>query len=312
MGIKLAQTAGFCMGVRRAVDIVLDIAENKGNEKVYTYGPLIHNPQTIELLRKRGVVPIDTIDDIKDGTIIIRAHGISLEERHKLKEKGIKIIDATCPKVARVQSIIKKHASLGYTVLIAGDRDHPEVVGLLGYSSGRGVVINNQDDIDMLPECDKVCVVAQTTQHSMEYEELIRRIKTRFPSILVFNTICDSTERRQEEIRNLASEMDAMIVVGGKNSANTKRLAQISRENKTPTFHIETADDLKEISINGYSNIGVSAGASTPNWIIDGVIDYLIQYRDDRGGKTIKQLYKFWMFSVKTDIYSSLGAGCLS
>ena len=312
MGVKLAQTAGFCMGVRRAVDIVLDIAENKGNEKVYTYGPLIHNPQTIELLRKRGVVPVDTIDDIKDGAIIIRAHGISLEERHKLKEKGIRIIDATCPKVARVQSIIKKHASLGYTILIAGDKDHPEVIGLLGYSSGKGIVISSNDEIDTLPECDKVCVVAQTTQCAVEYEALIRRIKARFPSVLVFNTICDSTERRQEEIKQLASEMDAMIVVGGKNSANTKRLAQISSESKTPTFHVETADDLKDISINGYNDIGVSAGASTPNWIIDGVIDYLTQYRDDRGGKNVKQLYKLWMFTVKTDIYSSLGAGCLS
>jgi 4-hydroxy-3-methylbut-2-enyl diphosphate reductase len=312
MGIKLAETAGFCMGVRRAVDIVLDIARVKGDEKIYTYGPLIHNPQTVELLKQRGIIPIDNIDDVDGGTIIIRAHGISLEARQKIEEKGMKIVDATCPRVIRVQSIIKKYTTRGYTVLIVGDREHPEVIGLLGYSSGKGIVISNKDEIDTLPELDKVCIVAQTTQNSGEYEELTRKIKKRFPSATAFNTICDSTEKRQAEIDTLASDMDAMIVVGGKNSANTKRLAMISEEHGTPTFHIETAEELKKTGINGYNNIGVSAGASTPNWIIDRVIDYITQYREQGNQKELARFYKLWVFAVRTDIYSAVGAGFLS
>jgi 4-hydroxy-3-methylbut-2-enyl diphosphate reductase len=138
MGVKLARNAGFCMGVKRAMDIVLDIARHMGDEEVYTYGPLIHNPQTMGLLKKRGITPLDRIDDIEKGTVIIRAHGISPQERGNIKAKGIKIIDATCPKVANVQSIIKKHATQDYAILIVGDREHPEVKGLLGYAQGKG------------------------------------------------------------------------------------------------------------------------------------------------------------------------------
>lgn len=312
MGIKLAKTAGFCMGVRRAVDIALDIARDKGTENIYTYGPLIHNLQTIELLGKRGVIPIDSIDGIETGTIVIRAHGISLQERQRIKEKGLKIIDATCPKVAKVQSIIKKHAEKGYTVIIVGDKDHPEVTGLLGYSSGRGIVVTHIEDIADLPSVGKVCVVAQTTQNSDKYNVIAEKIGERFPNTITFNTICDSTDKRQEEIRILASRMDAIIVVGGKNSANTKRLAEISEETGTPTFYVETADDLEKKHINGYENIGISAGASTPNWIIDGVINYLTQHQDEKGQKELTTVYKLWMWSVRSDVYAAIGAGCLS
>jgi (E)-4-hydroxy-3-methyl-but-2-enyl pyrophosphate reductase len=315
MGVKLAKTAGFCMGVRRAVDMVLDIAQRKGKENIYTYGPLIHNPQTIELLRTRGVIPITDVDDIdasdKVSTIIIRAHGISPEERKKIKEKGIKIIDATCPKVAHVQAIIKKHVSLEYTVLIIGDKEHPEVNGLLGYAYGRGIVVGSVHEIENLPPLGKVCVVAQTTQNMDEFTEIIHRIKAKFPDTVVFDTICDSTEKRQAEVKSLTAEMEAMFIVGGRNSANTKRLATISESQGKPTFHIETADELNKIPVNQYEEIGVSAGASTPNWIIDRVVDS-IATRQSEKGKNVKKLFKVWIFTVKTDIYSALGAGCLS
>ncbi|HOP35517.1 MAG TPA: hypothetical protein PL090_04275, partial [Syntrophales bacterium] len=152
MGVKLARTAGFCMGVRRAVDMVLDIARKGGKGPIYTYGPLIHNPQTIALLKKRGVLPVENLDEIDSGTIVIRAHGIPPAERSRLKEKGLEIIDATCPKVARVQGIIRKHHGQGHTILILGDRDHPEVTALLGYAGGRGVVINGTEDLRGLPD----------------------------------------------------------------------------------------------------------------------------------------------------------------
>ena len=312
MEIRLARTAGFCMGVRRAVDMVLDIAQHKGDEKIYTYGPLIHNPQTVELLKKRGIVPVTDLSDVEEGTIIIRAHGISPQERKLLQGKGLKIIDATCPRVGRVQAIIKKHAARGYAVLIVGDREHPEVDGLLGYSAGHGLVIGRLEDVEALPALKHVCVVAQTTQSSDEYAEIINRVKERFPDVVVFDTICDSTEKRQSEIRDLASEMDAVFIVGGKNSANTRRLAQISTAKGIPTFHIETAEELDGIPIDAYEKIGVSAGASTPNWIIERVVDHITGGWSQKK-KTLKQrLINVWLLTVRTDIYSALGAGCLA
>ncbi len=312
MGIKLAKTAGFCMGVKRAVDIVLDIAQSKGDEKVYTYGPLIHNPQTVELLKERGIVPIFDIDEVDEGTIVVRAHGISPQEREKINKKGLKIFDATCPRVARVQSIIKKHASLGYTIIIAGDKEHPEVAGLLGYSYGNGVAVGTRDEVDKLPLFDKVCVVAQTTQNTDQYEKIVEKIREKYSQVVVFNTICDSTEKRQEEISNLSREMDGIIIVGGKNSANTKRLAMTARQFGTPTFHVETAEELGGIDLNGYEKVGVSAGASTPNWITDGVIDHLTHYQEEKDHKKLKFLYDLWIFLVRTDIYTAIGAGFLS
>jgi 4-hydroxy-3-methylbut-2-enyl diphosphate reductase len=312
MEIKLARTAGFCMGVKRAVDLVLDIAQHKGNEKIYTYGPLIHNPQTVELLKKRGIVPVTDLSSVEEGTIIIRAHGISPQERKILRDKGLKIIDATCPRVGRVQAIIKKHAGRGYTVLIVGDKEHPEVDGLLGYSAGQGIVIGRLEDVEALPSLERVCVVAQTTQSSEDYAAIIDRIRSRFPDVLVFDTICDSTEKRQSEIRDLAAEMDAVFIVGGRNSANTRRLAQMSTAKGIPTFHIETAEELDGIPIDAYEKIGVSAGASTPNWIIERVVDHitgrLVQKR-----RTLKQrLINVSLLAIRTDVYSALGAGCLA
>lgn len=300
------------MGVRRAVDIVLDVAQRRDSEKIYTYGPLIHNPQTVEILRKRGIIPADDIGEIEEGTIVIRAHGISPHERKEIERKKVEIIDATCPKVVRVQTIIKKHASSGYTVLIVGDKKHPEVDGLLGYSDDKGVVIKNRDEVDALPDLDKVCVVAQTTQNTQEYKDIVDRITKKFPNTVVFNTICDSTEKRQVEVRELSSKMDVMLVVGGRNSANTKRLAMISEQQGTPTFHVEIADELKKIPLDRYDEIGISAGASTPNWIIEKVVDYIAGYQGEKKKGRIGKLLNLWTSTVITDIYSAVGAGCLT
>ncbi len=260
------------MGVSRAVNMALKIAKKKGAEKIYTYGPLIHNPQTVAQLEKQGIHAIDNADEIKEGMIIIRAHGISPLEKKKITEKGIRVIDATCPKVVHVQSIISKHAALGYSIVIVGDRHHPEVEGLLGHASGKGIVIGQVQDLDKLASLERACVVAQTTQSTDEYQEISRRISEKFPGALVFDTICDSTEKRQAEVKQLAAEMEAVFIVGGHNSANTQRLAKISEEQGTPTFHIETADDLRTIQLAPYRKIGISAGASTPTWIIEQIV----------------------------------------
>jgi len=314
MEIKLAKTAGFCMGVRRAVDTVLDIAQHEKGRRIYTYGPLIHNPQTIDLLKKRGITAIKSIVEIGDCTnavLVIRAHGIAPDERRKIKDSGVKIIDATCPKVAYVQAIIKKHSALDYTVVIVGDRRHPEVDGLCGYTEGRGIIVSTLEDAEKLPLMEKVCIVAQTTQDTDHYARIVGVIKKKSPQAIVFNTICSSTERRQEEIIALATEMDALFVVGGKNSANTCRLADLAQKQNTPTFHIETADEIRNINLMPYERIGVSAGASTPNWIIDQVMDNIT----DGYGAPYKKaglLLKLWLWAVKTDFYSALGAGCLA
>lgn len=263
------------MGVQRAVDMVLKIAENKGDEAIYTYGPLIHNPQTVDLLKKQGVVPIEHVDEIREGMIIIRAHGISPQEKEKIQKRGIKVIDATCPKVLHVQSIIKKHAAKDYTILIVGDSEHPEVEGLLGHAYGRGIVIGNATRIDELSDLKRVCVVAQTTQSKDDYSEISGRILEKFPEALVFDTVCDSTEKRQAEVKGLAAEMDVVFIVGGHNSANTRRLAKLSESHGTPTFHIETAEDLQAIDLSRYRRVGISAGASTPDWIIKRIVKAL-------------------------------------
>ena len=302
------------MGVRRAVDIVLEIAQHETSRFIYTYGPLIHNPQTIELLKGRGVIPVDSIDEITDrnnAVLVIRAHGIAPAERKKIKESGIKIIDATCPKVGYVQAIIKKHTALGYTVVIVGDKEHPEVDGLLGYTDGRGLTIGTPEDVDKMPQLAKVCVVAQTTQDSEEYDKIVDKIKQLYPQAIVFNTICSSTRLRQAEVTAMAGCMDAMVVVGGKNSANTRRLVDLSQKQQTPTFHIETATEIAKINIDPYDRIGVSAGASTPNWIIDRVLDRVAEGQT-RKLKRMGFLLNLWILAIKTDVYSALGAGCLA
>lgn len=315
MRVKLAKTAGFCMGVKRAVDMVLDMASDKSHKIIYTYGPLIHNPQTIELLQKRGIVPIRRLDEIEQAphgaAMIIRAHGISPAERKKIREKGFRIVDATCPKVAHVQAIIRKHAADGFTVLIAGDREHPEVNGLLGFAGDGGFVLGSPEEVASLPELKKVCVVAQTTQNLEEYAAICNRIRQRFSEAVVFDTICDTTEKRQAEIMALAAGTDAVFVVGGQNSANTRRLEKLAKLQGKPAFHIETAEELQKIDIEPYRHIGVAAGASTPNWIIDGVVNHLTG-RLGKREEFIRVLFRIWVFAVRMDIYSALGAGCLS
>lgn len=313
MEIKLAETAGFCMGVRRAVDIVLDIAQHETSRRIYTYGPLIHNPQTIELLKSRGVQPVESIEEIKDrknAILIIRAHGIAPAERKKIKESGIKVVNATCPKVGYVQSIIKKHTALDYTVVIVGDKEHPEVDGLLGYTGGRGIIVSALEDIDKLSCPDKICVVAQTTQDWDNYNRIVEKIKKICPHAVVFNTICSSTEQRQAEVIAMSGEMDAMFIVGGKNSANTRRLADLAQKRQSSTFHIETPAEMENINFGPFNRVGVSAGASTPNWIIDRVMDKIMEGQS-RKLKNLGKLLNLWISAVKTDLYSAFGAGCL-
>ena len=296
------------MGVRRAMNIVLDAANNrKGNGKLYTYGPLVHNPQAIEMLRQKGVEVIGH-ETVSDATVILRAHGVAPEERKRIKETGNVICDATCPHVAKAHSIIKKGINKGYNAIIIGDKGHAEVNGLLGFAGDRGYVVENTDDVDKLPYLENAYVVAQTTQDRKTYEKIIKRIKEKVPNTEIFDTICDSTNMRQKEVLELAKEVDAMVIVGGKNSANTKRLYELSLSAGTPSFHIEEENELDNIGLEQYENIGVMAGASTPNWVIKKAIDRIKYLQRKSKSGFYRFLENIGSFMVDSSLYLGLGA----
>jgi (E)-4-hydroxy-3-methyl-but-2-enyl pyrophosphate reductase len=269
--VKLARTAGFCMGVRRAMEIVLSEV-NQGTRPLYTYGPLIHNRQVLTLLETKGVRAVEDISDLDGGTIVIRAHGIPPQERNAIEASGLRVRDATCPRVARVQAIIKSHTKQGYTAIIVGDEDHPEVKGLMGYAHGRALAVIKPEEVAKLPPLKKVFVVAQTTQSGENFKEVVQAVTGRFPEAMIFDTICDATYNRQKEVRAFAGHVDGIVVVGGYNSGNTQRLVQISRESAMPTLHVETEKDIDKAELADMEVVGVTAGASTPNWMIKSVV----------------------------------------
>ncbi|MBI5248548.1 MAG: 4-hydroxy-3-methylbut-2-enyl diphosphate reductase [Desulfomonile tiedjei] len=315
MKIRLAKTAGFCMGVRRAVDMVLDLQRAAPPMPIVTYGPLIHNPQTLELLRSRGIQEVKSLDEITGGTVVIRAHGISPQERQVLEAKGVGIIDATCPRVHRVQAVIRKHASKGHFCIIVGDEDHPEVRGLMGFASAGGITVPSADLnglLDRIPSDRGVCLVAQTTQDLETFEEVGRVLKARCPELHVYNTICDSTRRRQTEVSRLSRQVDMVVVVGGKGSGNTQRLAKVAEAQGVRALHVETDDELPSQSLAGIRTVGVTAGASTPNWQIRRITDRLKEIGMSRGGAPWKQLRRIADITVMTYGWAALAGGGLT
>ncbi|VEN74833.1 4-hydroxy-3-methylbut-2-enyl diphosphate reductase [Candidatus Desulfarcum epimagneticum] len=271
MNIRVAKTAGFCMGVRRAVDLALETVEKHGGT-ARSFGPLIHNSQVLEFLKERGVRVLDDIPKKGSGAVIIRAHGVPPQTRERLSRAGFNIVDATCPRVIKVQTIIETHAARGHAAIIAGDRDHPEVSGLLGYSDGQGHVIDSLESVKSLPVFEKAIIVAQTTQNIEFYDQIKKWAAGRRPHYKIFDTICHSTARRQNEVRDMARRADIFVVVGGKNSGNTRRLAEVARESGKPARHIETEAELDPSAVEGRRNVCVTAGASTPDWIIERVV----------------------------------------
>jgi len=302
------------MGVRRAVEMVLD-APDQNTNPIFTYGPLIHNPQVLHLLKAKDIKVLDEIPARGDGTVLIRAHGVPPSTTEKLKAVNFNVIDATCPRVIKVQTIIRKHAKKGYAVIIIGDNDHPEVIGLLGYARDNGHVVGSMPELEALPDFENAIIVAQTTQNIEFFESVKNWIATHHPHYKVFNTICDSTVRRQAEVKRLAQSVDAVIVVGGRSSGNTRRLAEIARESGKPTYHIETEADLDNIDSDALAaarHIGITAGASTPNWIIKKVYRSLETLQVKRKRNWRKVLFGLQRALLLTNIYVSLGAGCLS
>jgi len=309
--VKQAKTAGFCMGVRRALERVLGEAY-KAPGPIYTYGPLIHNEQVMKLLESKGVQATKDISKLKEGTLIIRAHGIPPQERKLLKSSGLKIIDATCPRVARVQALIRYHTHKGYLAVIVGEPDHPEVIGLKGHGNGKAVVISTSEEVSLLPESEKVLVVAQTTQEKQTYERIVETIKKRFPEALVFNTICGATESRQEEVRALAAHVDGIVVVGGFHSGNTRRLAQVASCTGLPVFHVETDQQLDREKLSAMETIGVTAGASTPNWMINKVVQKIESVRSRKETALDRFLRYAVRFMFQSNMAAAFGAFSLA
>jgi len=309
--VVLAETAGFCIGVKRALEMVLK-AINENQPTIYTYGPLIHNPQVLELLRERGITILKPGEKIPAGLVVIRAHGIPPQERRLLEQAGGRIIDATCPRVAKVQAIIRRWAAKGCATLIVGDADHPEVRGLMGYTEARGYVVSTSQDVAVLPDLNSLIVVAQTTQSESQFEARVQEITARFPQAQIFNTICDATASRQAEVQELSRQADALVVVGGRNSGNTQRLVEISQATGIPTYHVETEQELDLVEISRYQTVGVTAGASTPNWLIGNVVNNLKHACAFRPGSWTNYLYRVWRFFLKSNIYVAIGAGSLS
>lgn len=286
MKVIVAKTAGFCKGVRDAIEITMDaIQKREDGEDICTFGPLIHNRQVLKMLERKGVVEENLIENCAGKKVVIRAHGIPPNSRQELHAQGSKLLDATCKRVARVHAAIKRHARRGYNTIIVGDADHAEVIGLLGYTEGRGVVINRPEQVkDLPPDWNNVLLVAQTTQNEEVFREIEEAFLARYPNGIVKNTICDSTQERQADVRNLCSRVEAAVIVGGLHSGNTIRLAEVARDCNIPTFHVETEADLDREKMARFACVGVSAGASTPNWIIKNVVEFLESIRPEREG----------------------------
>ena len=299
------------MGVRRAVETTLDVIQ-KEDTGVSTFGPLIHNPQVLNLLEERGVKILKDIPEKESGTVIIRAHGVPPVHKEQLQRAGATVKDATCPHVVKVQVIIRKYLKQGYGTIIIGDRNHAEVEGLMGFAGSLGRVVSNREDVASLEIAAPYIIVSQTTQDEKIFAELSSMILERFPGGKVFNTICDATHKRQEEVRRLCNDVEAMVVVGGKNSANTKRLAEIAEGMDRPVFLVETEDELDLGALSKYECVGVTAGASTPTWMISRVVR-ILEAMPGKGEGKVKQFGSrmLWLL-LATNIYVSIGGGALT
>ena len=275
MEVIVAKTAGFCFGVKRAVDRVYEQIE-RGKGPIYTYGPIIHNEEVVRDLEQKGVRVISTEEELAAldrGVVIIRSHGVGRRIYELLEKRGIEIVDATCPFVKKIHNIVREQCRAGRRVIIVGNGSHPEVEGIKGWGNEHTLVIESEEEFRRigLPENEKLCIVAQTTFNYNKFQDLVEKISKTYYDILVLNTICNATQERQVEARQIASRVDVMIVIGGKNSSNTQKLYEICRQECKDTYYIQTLDDFKPERAGTVRSVGITAGASTPNQIIEEV-----------------------------------------
>ena len=275
MNVILAKSAGFCFGVKRAVDTVYERILKK--EPLYTFGPIIHNEEVVRDLEKKGVVVVNDVDELAgkpQGTVIIRAHGVERGVCEKIQALGFSIVDATCPFVLKIHRLVERYSGEDCHIVIVGNASHPEVKGIKSWSNAEDTrVIGTREEAEKYdaPHGKKVCIVSQTTFNYNKFQELVEIIKEKGYDIIVLNTICNATEERQTEARAIAEQVDAMIVIGGRNSSNTQKLFEICKNECKNTYYIQTVKDLDLAEVRSVDNVGITAGASTPNNIIEEV-----------------------------------------
>ena len=278
MEVKLATTAGFCFGVKRAVDMVY---EQIGKEEpIYTYGPIIHNEEVVKELESKGVQVLNNTDDIRNvekGTIIIRSHGITKSVYKLIEEQGLNCIDATCPFVKRIHKIVEKESAEGKKIVVIGNALHPEVEGIVSWCQNGADVIETEEEAQnyTLNVDESICIVSQTTFNNNKFQYIVEIFKKKGYNVSVVNTICNATQERQSEAKELAAEADVMIVIGGKHSSNTRKLYEICSKECDHTYFIQTLDDLHLELPKSVRLVGITAGASTPNNIIEEVQNYV-------------------------------------
>ena len=279
MEVKIAKNAGFCFGVKRAMNMAWDELENKNDNKVYSLGPLIHNKQAVDRYKEKGLIEMDSLDKIpSDSKLIIRSHGVPKNVYVQSESKNMDIVDTTCPYVKKIHDIVKEFFNNGYKIIIVGNANHPEIVGINGWCNNEAFVVNSEEEVDNIPfnNDDKYCVVSQTTANLEHFDKIVEKINSKIDNLTVKNTICFATKERQLSATDLAKEVDCMVVIGGQHSSNTQKLVNICKD-IVPTFSIETKEELQKDMFEGFKVAGVTAGASTPDWIIDEVIEYLKQ-----------------------------------
>ena len=276
MEVIKAKSAGFCFGVKRAVDTVYQQVEKQEALPIYTYGPIIHNEEVVKDMEGKGVIVLRTeeeLDALEKGTVIIRSHGVAKNVYDRLEEKNIRIVDATCPFVKKIHNIVQKHSKEGNSIIIIGNPDHPEVQGIKGWAGDDVCVIQNAEEAQKFVALDgkKLCIVAQTTFNYNKFKDLVEILEKKSYDIIVLNTICNATKERQTEAQSIAETVDAMIVIGDKHSSNTQKLFEICRKACNNTYYIQTLGDLDLNQLGSVETVGITAGASTPNNIIEEV-----------------------------------------
>ncbi|MCR5604042.1 MAG: 4-hydroxy-3-methylbut-2-enyl diphosphate reductase [Lachnospiraceae bacterium] len=278
MEVTVADKSGFCFGVKRAVDSVYERLEKGG--KIYTYGPIIHNEQVVDELEGLGVKVINSEEELKgitEGTVIIRSHGVTKHTYELIENQGLEVVDATCPFVKKIHSIVEKESKAGKHIIVIGSRKHPEVEGIISWVEGAVTVVEDVSEANdfTLENESEICVVSQTTFNNNKFKDLVDIFQKKGYYVSVANTICNATEERQTEAKRIASSVDAMIVIGGAGSSNTQKLYEICKHECENTQYIQTVDDLVLDSIDSIKSVGITAGASTPKKIIQEVQSYV-------------------------------------
>ena len=290
MKIIVAENSGFCFGVKEAMDTTLDVLKSNLDKSISSLGPLIHNKQAVEKLEELGLNVIDNIKDIDLGKVIIRSHGVPLDVYEAANVNKIDLVDCTCPFVRKIQKKVKDSSDKGKNIVIIGNPDHPEVVGINGWCDNKAYIVNSEEDVRNMPKLNNVCIVAQTTATTDNFIKLSELIANKSKDIEICNTICNATKTRQNACKELAEKVDAMIVIGGYHSSNTQKLVSISKEYCKDVYHVETVAELPLEILKNFSVIGITAGASTPTWIIEEVYDKMLEISKDLEAVSVESM----------------------